>query len=75
MRTKTKSAGDVNTIDCVLQVIVSGYIKRINDQDDIQDRRRKLQSDVEKAIMLDEFRGNRAISSQCIKIITESWYI
>lgn len=67
-----KGAGDIDSVECTLEIIISGYIKRVLDTDDLQDLRRKLQNDVEKCLMVDEFRNHKAIKTQCTKIMTDN---
>lgn len=68
---ETKKAGDVDSVECNIEIIISGYIRRSLDTDDLQTLRRNLQNDVEKVLMVDETRGGKAISTQCTRIITD----
>jgi hypothetical protein len=67
-----KAAGDIDSVECHLEIIISGYIRREWDTDDLQDLRRKLQNDVEKCLMVDETRNHKAIKTQCTKIVTDN---
>lgn len=67
-----KEPGDVDSKKCDLEFIVTGFVKRANDADDMQSRRRDLQNDVEKAIMVDDRRGGKAISTEITKIGTDN---
>ena len=68
---ENKKPGDVDSKDCVLTIIITGIIKQQNDEDDIQDRRRKIQNDVEKALMAQESRGGKAIRTEITQISTD----
>ena len=68
---ESKSAGDVNSLECNLEIIVTGYLKSNTDLCDMQEQRRNLQNDVEKALMVDEHRGGKALKTDIVKIITD----
>lgn len=66
-----KQDADVNGVRCKLQIVISGYVKQANDQEDVQENVRKLLADVEKSICADRFRGNLAINTMPRTIKTD----
>ena len=54
-----------------LNVIITGYCKKLNDTDDVQLKRRNLQADVEKALMQDQRVGGYALSIRPSKLVTD----
>lgn len=62
---------DVDSTQNTLTLIVTGYCKSQNDMDNVQDKRRKLQADVQKALMVDERRNMLALSTDVIRVITD----
>jgi len=65
----------VDSKKCTLEFIVTGFVKRANDADDMQARRRNLQNDVEKAVMVDGRRSGKAIRTEVIRIGTDNGII
>ena len=68
---KSAADGDVDSLWCTLNITIEGILKKINDADPVQERRRKLQSDVEKALMVDETRGQYAEFTKVKRITTD----
>lgn len=66
-----KEAGDVDSVLCTLNCIVTGYVFRTKSSQNLQSDRRKLENDVEKAIMVDERRSGMAIKTQTGRIVTD----
>ena len=69
--TENKAHGDVEAVDCNFEVIISGYIKRNLDTDDMQLLSTNFANDIEKCLMVDESRGGYAIDTHCFKILTD----
>lgn len=72
---ENKDHGDIDSVKCSLEIIVEGVVRKDNDQEDVQDKRRKLQNDVEKCLMVDESRGGKAIYTQAKRIATDKMTI
>ena len=68
---ENKEFGSVQSIECDLDIEITGYLKQNNDTDNLQLRRRKLMNDIEKALMQDQSRGNLAIKTIVSKISTD----
>lgn len=68
---ENKSSADVDSTKCYLNVLIEGILRRIDDEDDIQVRRRALQRDVEYSLMVDESRGGWACFTKAVDITTD----
>ena len=66
-----KNAADVDSLECFLEIVITGYLERINDADPLQARLRNLMNDTEKALMVDETRGSKAIKTDVTKLVTD----
>jgi len=72
---ETKTIFDVDSTENNLEIIITGYLKKLNDEDNIQLRRRYLQADLEEAIMQDERRNELAIATEVKSIKTDKGII
>lgn len=66
-----KEPYSVDSTKAVLTVIVEGITRRGSSTQDVQEARRKLQHDIEKALMVDETRGGAAIFTKAKNIKTD----
>lgn len=72
---ETKTPGDIDSKNSILEVMLLGYVQKLNDQDNVQTKRRNLENDIEKALMVDETRGGKAIFTEITKIETDKGII
>jgi hypothetical protein len=66
-----KEEYDVDSTKAILSIIVEGIIRRSSRSQDVQEDRRKLQRDIEKALMVDESRGGYAVFTKARGIRTD----
>lgn len=68
---ETKSPSDVDTVECALTLVLLCYMRRKDNRENLQDKRRKMTSDIEKAIMADERRELKALKTDITRIETD----
>lgn len=68
---ETKINADVNSQESQFEIIVSCYLRQVQDDTDMDSLMNNLVCDVQKAVMVDPYRNGRAIDSFISRIVTD----